>query len=97
MEELNFPLQLQYSTFTAEFPLAQSTFAPMRAILPENAHIITLSPLQLEDNLVVLRLFNPFELGEHPTLSQTAIVDINTLFAGYELQNVQEKTLTVII
>jgi alpha-mannosidase len=68
----------------------------LAAPLPPNVHLLTFQSILTTDSLSrnLVRLAHLFEVGEHPTLSLNATVDLGAAFRGTRvLQNCTETTL----
>jgi len=89
-----YPLQKLYTQSTLN-----TQDVAMRSLLtsPLSPNLVLLSLSQLEaknGNRAILRLYNPFELGENPTYSLPASIDIATMFSGMSVKSIEERTLT---
>jgi len=70
-------------------------FAPMKADLPLNVHLLSLRSYDSTTNQTILRLQHTFEVGEHPVYSKPVSVDLDQLFAPpIQIKNVVEVNLT---
>ncbi|EFA08767.1 lysosomal alpha-mannosidase [Tribolium castaneum] len=66
-------------------------FEGLKKTLPENVHILTLEPWK--DNSFVLRLEHILENNEDVNLSQSVTVNLENLFATFNLTEIKETTL----
>jgi len=93
---VQYPMQSFYLPLNNSFNLnsTASTFAPLQADLPYNVRMISLKQRDSQTQEVIIRFMNIFEVGESTVYSQPVSLDLSTLFAGYTLTNLEERTLT---
>merc|ERR1740124_531230 len=73
----------------------QPTFSALSTDLPDNVKLQTLTSnyASLHGGKLLFRLAHLYSIGEHPTLSQPAQVDLSTLFgSGYRIKDAQEMS-----
>lgn len=66
----------------------------MAGALPDNVHLLSLQARYGSGRELVLRLMHVFELGEHPTLSLPASVDVQALFPSLNVTRLTEMTMS---
>jgi len=91
---VQYPLENFYLTSSTGNITLPSKWAPLVHDLPYNIRIITLKQRDSKSNVVILRLMNIFESNENPMYAKPTSVDLTTLFSGYKVTNVEERTLT---
>jgi len=93
-EELNFPALL---AFTKPLP-PRPPVSTIAAALPPNVKLVTLTSnyAEMHGGQLLLRLSHIYSVGEHPTLSQPAEVDLTAIFAkdGLRIKGATETSLT---
>ena len=66
--------------------------------MPENVKLMTVTNnyKEVSDGKLLLRLAHLYSVGEHPTLSEPATVNLGEVFAksGFKISNVEETSLT---
>mmetsp|Transcript_3370 Transcript_3370/g.4180 ORF Transcript_3370/g.4180 Transcript_3370/m.4180 type:complete len:766 (-) Transcript_3370:54-2351(-) len=90
---IQYPLQTFYiqSSNNASLP---PPFRPLQQDLPYNIRMISLKQRDDVSNTVIMRLMNIFESFENPTYAVPTQIDLNTIFQGYTVTNIEERTLT---
>eukprot|EP01095_Lingulamoeba_sp_RSL-Kostka_P014500 TRINITY_DN6332_c0_g7_i1.p1 TRINITY_DN6332_c0_g7~~TRINITY_DN6332_c0_g7_i1.p1 ORF type:complete len:265 (+),score=93.50 TRINITY_DN6332_c0_g7_i1:26-820(+) len=96
---LQYPLQSSFLTITnsdvlTSLQTGNNQFSGLVQDLPPNVRILSLKQLNDNTNRIILRLMNPFEVDENPQYSVPVNVDLNTLFDGYTITDIEERTLT---
>jgi len=69
-------------------------FSPLQQDLPYNIRMISLKQRDEVSNTVIMRLMNIFESFENPIFAVPTEIDLNTIFKGYTVSNIEERTLT---
>jgi len=100
-EQLTFPPVLSFVPFTSAVPdfikQHRSIYSGVKTPLPPQVHLLTLADnsfLSGGPNTVLIRLAHKYEVGEDPSLSQPAEVDLSTLFSDIELESCIEMSLS---
>ncbi|EFJ24866.1 hypothetical protein SELMODRAFT_100184 [Selaginella moellendorffii] len=91
------PLQLFFSTPVDDYFYGQNVpkqFSMVKSgyALPDNVALLTIQ--ELEDKSILVRLAHLFEAGEDDTLSKPANVQLKQLFWHWEIQGVNELSLS---
>merc|ERR1711918_217742 len=76
------------------------TFSALTKDLPQNVKLQTLTNnyASLHDGKLLFRLTHLYSVGEHPTLSQPAEVDLSTLFGeGYRIVDAEEMSASAAV
>lgn len=84
----------------SELSPKESTFSALSADLPQNVKLQTLTNnyASLHDGKLLFRLSHLYSIGEHPTLSQPAEVDLSALFGnGYSIVDAQEMGASAVV
>jgi len=62
--------------------------------LPLNVHLLSLNAINSDSKSAILRLTHIFGVGEHPTLSAPATVDLTKIFIIVKISKITETTLS---
>jgi len=94
-EDLNYPPTLAFATDQSK-PVTAAKFSALSAAMPANVKLMTLTNNYAahSDGALLLRLSHLYSVGEHPTLSAPATVDLSAVFAKHGLTIVSaEETM----
>ena len=96
IEKLSFPATLAFSS--TKLAPKVPTFTALSAELPENVKMMTVTDnyQDINDGASLLRLSHMYSVGEHPSLSLPATVDLSKVFGkkGFEIATIKETSLT---
>jgi len=96
-EQINFPATLAFQK-SDDQALATTHYSALTQALPDNVKLVTLTSnyADANDGKWLLRLSHLYEAGEHPTLAQPVVVDLEKVFAsaGLKITAATEMTLT---
>ncbi|XP_033744911.1 lysosomal alpha-mannosidase-like [Pecten maximus] len=90
------PNVMKYAKWTKQF---QTKWSGMNSNLPDNVHLLTMEQwggpgvVPSSSQPYIIRLEHIFETGEHSTLSKDATVNLQGLFATFDVSSVTELTL----
>lgn len=72
-----------------------TSFTPVAKPFPDNVHLLSFQRRNAQSDTVVIRLVHLYEVGEHPELSQEAVVDLGEIFAERDLTDLEERSLSL--
>ena len=97
VEQLSFPATLAFMTEGA-VKAQNPAFSALAAALPPNVKLMTVTDnyKDINQGATMLRLSHMYSVGEHPTLSEPATVDLAVVFAkqGFTIATATETSLT---
>ena len=97
VEQLSFPATLAFMTQGAA-KAKNPAFSALAAALPPNVKLMTVTDnyKDINQGATMLRLSHMYSVGEHPTLSEPATVDLAVVFAkqGFTIATATETSLT---
>jgi len=71
------------------------SFSPLAQPFPPNVHLLTFQRRNGISSSVAMRLVHLYEVEEHPELSQDATVDLGAIFSDRNLDDLDERTLSL--
>jgi hypothetical protein len=95
-KQLSFPSSISFGDPVTGSQWATTSHQFLSAPLPENVFLLSLNARDGSADEVTLRLFNSFEVGSHPTLAQPVTLNLLTMFSGFTVTSVEERTLTLL-
>lgn len=92
-----FPPTLMASTVPGRTWPYRAVYAPLRADLPDNVHLLSLLHLNLSMARMVVRLAHIYQAGDDTDLAQSVTLNLNDYFAFSRVEALDERSLTTVL